>query len=137
MPDWLCSPHTCYMAAWFYDYQRLIAGVAAVATAIVVVFVPEFFRLVAERKSQSQRSNQVAIDIAFLASHLSAELLKLRDARKERRLGIAHGVHLPTLNSLVGAGAGHAPKCWPATGRSPRYADASCDVARLVVPQCD
>ena len=55
MFEWLCSPHTCYMAGWFYDYQSLIAGVVAAIAAYATV------RQIREQVRQSALDTRVQI----------------------------------------------------------------------------
>lgn len=100
MPDWLCGPYVCGTAGWLYDFQNLIAGLAAVVAAGLAVFVPEYYRRHATRHAQLENSNRVVMEVLMLGSHLAAALTNIKDTRKDRP-AIAYGVELQSLRSLV------------------------------------
>ena len=97
-----CGPSTCLTAGWLSYFQNMIAGSAAVAAAGIAAFGPEDF-CSADLQRQSHRSSAATTsrsDIVMHASHISAELLNIKEARKKRS-AIAYGIHVPRLQSII------------------------------------
>jgi hypothetical protein len=95
-----CGPSTCPDAGWLYDFQNLVAGLAALAAAGVAAFIPEYFRRESDRRSQISHGNRISIEIAMLAATLCSFLLSIKEERSERP-GLVIALHLPKLRSLI------------------------------------
>jgi hypothetical protein len=69
MPDWLCGPHTCFMAGWLYDFQTLIAGLLAGAAAFITVWMIR----VQIRSSEEHTRAQIAADRENTEKQIAAQ----------------------------------------------------------------
>jgi hypothetical protein len=77
MWEWLCSPHTCFMAGWLYDFQSLVSGVLATGAAIATVIVI---------RHQIVASNEATrLQIAAGRENLERELAHERALREEEQ----------------------------------------------------
>lgn len=89
MPDWLCGPHTCFMAGWLYDFQTLITGLVAAAAAIATVVVLRL-QIRQERESRDEerrRERQRETD------HIATVLANERDDLQRALQNISFGLY--------------------------------------------
>jgi hypothetical protein len=101
MPDWLCGPHTCFMAAWVYDFQTLLTGILAIFAAGVAVLVPERYRQRAERNAQIDRGSVISTEIGLMGSQIAATILQIQSLRQQERDAIILTLELPSLNTFI------------------------------------
>lgn len=96
MWDWLCGPHTCFMAGWLYDFQGLVTGLLATFAAVATVIVvrrqirassqDNSLQIIANRENLER---QILAEVEARKAEAQDRLAELESARKAVSLAIA------------------------------------------------
>ena len=101
MPDWLCGPHTCFMAGWFYDFQTLIAGAFAVLAAVIAIGGQVWLHHKNERDRQIDRSNAITLELSSFGGALGVLLDRIAEGRNSGDTAWLIAVDLPNARQVL------------------------------------